>query len=149
MTSPGCLYHRLFDVTLRCPHTVRSEHERSLAAKRPGVAAADGEMEKLQRYGPAVAPVALESYGRMGYASMHRLRDAAQCLASIRGGKRGCGNSLYAMWRLELERTALFQQAESTLRCLGHSSGLHGWRQRRAYIAQMRVSGGGRGGGHG
>ena len=37
-----------------------------LAASSPGVAAADGEMEKMQRYGPAVIPVAIESYGRMG-----------------------------------------------------------------------------------
>eukprot|EP00973_Karenia_brevis_P046517 6451853-Karenia_brevis.AAC.1 len=51
MSLPGGLVSCYFDVTIRCPHSVRNAQGNRIAALTPSVAAADGELEKLTRYG--------------------------------------------------------------------------------------------------
>ena len=69
--SPGCLQTYPVDVTIRCPHGLES------ASSRPAVAAKDGELEKCSRYDASVTPISLETYGRLGVASMAGLRQLA------------------------------------------------------------------------
>eukprot|EP00973_Karenia_brevis_P022584 3108021-Karenia_brevis.AAC.1 len=76
------------------------------AAYQVGVAAKDGEMEKLARYGSPVMPLAFETYGRLGIQSQQQLRNLAEGVPSHFNHASGySGSSLYACWRLELERT--------------------------------------------
>eukprot|EP00973_Karenia_brevis_P036494 5032248-Karenia_brevis.AAC.1 len=82
MSLPGGLVTSYYDVTIRCPHSVRNNQGHRVAALRPSVSAADGEMEKLTRYGRQVLPVSVETYGRMGRASMEALRTTSTRLAT-------------------------------------------------------------------
>ena len=59
------------DVTIRCPHADRYLQSDTT----PGIASQDAELEKIERYGSTVSPIALESYGRMGIASQQALKD--------------------------------------------------------------------------
>ena len=60
--------------------TIRSPFARGLSdpSRKPGVAAAAGERDKVVRYGPAVLPFAVEQFGRLGavarqtLAALHR-----------------------------------------------------------------------------
>eukprot|EP00973_Karenia_brevis_P002612 355723-Karenia_brevis.AAC.1 len=56
MSLPGGLMSVYYDVTIRCPHSVRNGQGHRTAALQPGIAAADGELEKLTRYGRQVQP---------------------------------------------------------------------------------------------
>ena len=123
MSFPGGLMSFFFDVTVRCPHSVRNAQGGRAAATRASVAAADGELEKLTRYGSQVSAVSFETYGRLGAVSQANLRHAADIAAS-RGGTRGrSGAELYAQWRLALERSLSAAIADVTLLSLGHSAG--------------------------
>ena len=105
ITTPGCLRTELVDVTVRCPHSIRADHGVGTAATTPSAAARDGELGKLLRYGPEVMPLALETYGRMGRASMDRLRELAATLSSVsvRSVYRN-GAALLSAIRGEVER---------------------------------------------
>eukprot|EP00973_Karenia_brevis_P078473 10895601-Karenia_brevis.AAC.1 len=65
LSFPGSLSLTALDVTVRCPHGERYEKAQEVA----GTAAADGELEKHERYGKEVVPVSFETYGRLGSAS--------------------------------------------------------------------------------
>ena len=69
LSVPGGFCQTYFDVTVRCPHSVRNEQGNRAAAQKVAVAASDGELEKVTRYGRSVVPVAMETYGRMGFRS--------------------------------------------------------------------------------
>ena len=66
--TQGCFTSTPLDVTIRCLRSFRTRGSHADAAWQPATAARDGETEKLSRYGPSVAPMALETYGRMGYS---------------------------------------------------------------------------------
>ena len=69
------------------------------------LAAADGELDKLSRYDDSVAPLAFESYGRLGRRSQFELKSIANVVASTEcTARRVTGVGLYAQWRWELER---------------------------------------------
>ena len=121
-----------FDVTVRCPHAVRTDNSGGSAASRPAQAALDGEQEKAARYGLRVQPVALETYGRVGPRSMESLKQATMYLSSLKRGTRGSAVSLYGELRLDLERCLIQEIADTTLRSLGHGCALHAWRRRQA-----------------
>eukprot|EP00973_Karenia_brevis_P076975 10688968-Karenia_brevis.AAC.1 len=130
MSLPGGLLSSYFDVTIRCPHSVRNAHGHRLAALKPSVAAADGELEKLTRYGSQVQPVSFETYGRLGRASLCQLRSLAMKIATHFGrAGRWNGTSLYGALRTDLERCLCREIADTTLRSLGQSSGLHARRR--------------------
>ena len=90
-------------------------------------------MDKLNRYGPQVVPVAYETYGRLGNRSDQGLRELA---AMVVQHAQAVGGSpprrLFAKWRLDLERALAFGIADTTLQCLG-----------RGYVAGGRARGGG------
>ena len=69
-----------YDVVGRhlCPHGIRNNQCLIVATTTPAVAAKDGEVEKQYRYDSSVSPVSLETYGRMGPASMDALRKLAR-----------------------------------------------------------------------
>ena len=96
------------------------------------MAAADGELEKLTRYGSQVTPLSFETYGRLGATSLRALQSMAHRVASMssRAGGRS-GADVYAEWRVELERVLVREIADITLLSLGHASGLQGLRERR------------------
>ena len=62
---PGSVQPLFIDVTIRCPHAERYEH----AFHSPGEAASVAVREKVRRYGEAVLPVSLETYGRLASES--------------------------------------------------------------------------------
>ena len=132
VSLPGGLGSDYIDVTVRCPHSVRNAQGARVAALQPSVAAADGELEKLTRYGSAVTPLSFETYGRLGVGSQQSLLTMAHRVASmsIHLGRRR-GSDMYAEWRLELERVLVREIADITLLSLGHASGLHCFRARR------------------
>ena len=72
-TWPGSHNQQWWDVTLKCPLKVIAK-----ADKIPGKAAADAERSKHKRYGPDVAPLALETFGRMGPESQQLLAPQAR-----------------------------------------------------------------------
>eukprot|EP00973_Karenia_brevis_P071865 9986860-Karenia_brevis.AAC.1 len=80
---PGCLGAMPCDVRIRCPHDV------DLAAHRPAVAAKEGEVDKACRYDATVTPLSLETYGRVGVASMDGLRRLASLVSAHMRGN-GC-----------------------------------------------------------
>ena len=107
------------------------------AAQRPGVAASDGELEKILRYGLEVAPLAVETYGRMGPASIRCLRHAANAVGQhLHGLGRQPGRAMYSQWRYQLEATLLREIADVTLAALGQHSGLLGARRSGAGVGQ-------------
>ena len=132
MSLLGGLASNYFDVTVRCPHSVRNAQGARTAALKPSVAAADGELETLTRYGSEVSPLSFETYGRLGTKSQRLLYSVAHMVASQSrrlGGRSGA--ALYADWRLELERVLAREIADVTLLSMGHASGLQSLRSRR------------------
>ena len=119
-----------FDVTVRCPHSVRNAQGGRAAATRASVAAADGELEKLTRDGSQVSAVSFETYGRLGAVSQANLRHAADIAASRSGARGRSGAELYAQWRLELERALAAAIADVTLLALGRAAD-EAWQPRR------------------
>ena len=77
VTSPGCFQISSLDVTIRCQHGVGH------AQCQPAVAAEDSELEKTSRHNKSLAPIPLETYGRMGVASMAGLRQLALSLNPV------------------------------------------------------------------
>ena len=139
-STPGALMSSMLDVTIRCPHAVRTSDGHRSAASQPAQAAIDGEQEKAARYGAAVKPIAFETYGRMGPCSMAALKGATLHLSSLKRGVRGSGQSLYAMMRLDLERALIQAVADTTLRALGHGSALHACHRRRGAAGEAAAA---------
>eukprot|EP00973_Karenia_brevis_P019238 2636875-Karenia_brevis.AAC.1 len=109
---PGSFRQCMVDVTVRAPHAERYENSHIL----PGVAAAAGEQEKLERYGSLVTPLSFESYGRLGVNSARALRTLAYVAASRGGHDPGMSPArLYSQWRGMLERTLTFEIADNFL----------------------------------
>ncbi len=126
---PGCLSYLPIDVTIRCPHSDRY----SGSANKVAVAAADGEGEKLSRYGPTVMPISLETYGRMGPSSIAGVRQLAGVLSTSAGFVNfRTGSDLLAALRGEIERTLLWNIADITLLSLGGASRVRAPRRQRA-----------------
>lgn len=144
--TPGSVDEAILDVVVRVPAfshqwcgdiTVRSPHAQryNLAHEIPGQACEEGESQKRERYGSIVAPIAFETYGRLGAQSQHALHHLATEII-LHEGEEEYGRTVrkfYAEIRLALERTLLIEEADSTLLCLGHSSGVHSFKlkQRR------------------
>ena len=132
---PGSLSMTALDVTIRCPHSSRYDD----AWQTPSVAAADGEFEKHERYGQDVVPVALETYGRLGHESQRGLRQLALSAAQRSyGAVATSGYTLYARWRLDLERILLHELADVALLSFGHASGVHASRRNRKASQRSR-----------
>jgi hypothetical protein len=55
---PGAGRRHLIDVTVRCPHALRYGN----SASKVGAAAAAGDKDKFDHYGPTVSPFAVESF---------------------------------------------------------------------------------------
>ena len=92
---------------------------RSRSCRLPGLFAKAGEKAKLARYGDTVRPLAFESHGRLGYASLSTLDDLATwaVASSHRSGFRESG--LVRRWRLALETTLVFEKADLLVQSLG------------------------------
>eukprot|EP00973_Karenia_brevis_P055569 7725560-Karenia_brevis.AAC.1 len=132
MSLPGGLASSYIDVTVRCPHSVRNSQGARAASATPSVAASDGELEKLTRYGSEVSAISYETYGRLGVKSQESLRSMAFWVASqATHVRRRSSIGLFAAWRLELERVLVQEIADVTLLSLGHSSGFMGIRLQR------------------
>ena len=110
MHFPGGPQQRMLDATIRCPHaqTYRDLQPGSV----PGVAAASGIKDKLDRYGSSVLCLAFETYGRLASASVNHLRDLALDF-SCNSRRQGPGQA-YHFLRLSLERALLFEVADIT-----------------------------------
>ena len=111
---PGACNVHLLDVTVRCPHAARYETAHCTC----GVAAAYGAKDKLERYGPSVRALPLETYGRLGTAGLVLLADLA-AEAGIYGSDRWVRSRLVSRWRLAIERVLLFENADVLLIALG------------------------------
>ena len=111
---PGAWDRTLVDVSTRSAHAARYRDTHNT----PGVAAAQGEREKFDRYGDKVVPLVLESLGRMGSTSrlgLQRLLRTASCL-----GASGAG--AVNKWRAALEKAVLFAVADNSLMAMGLES---------------------------
>ncbi len=114
-----------FDVTIRCPHG----EDEGIAATRPGHAAKSGCLDKDERYGTnCVVPLSYETYGRLDERSCAELR--AVCAAAARcnnastaaGTNKLTGAEAYNKVRRGLERTLLWEQADTMIRSIGHTA---------------------------
>ncbi len=114
-----------FDITIRCPHG----EEEVVAAWQPGHAAKLGCLDKDERYGSGcVVPISMETYGRMTQRSCGELR--AVCSTAARtnnmstasGTYRMTGTDAYNKARKALERTLLWEQADTVICCIGHTT---------------------------
>jgi len=142
MSLPGGLSSSYLDVSVRCPHSVRNSQGARVAATTTAVAASDGEMEKLTRYGSEVYPLSFETYGRLCDHSQKCLRHLAHLAASMSSNiRRRSGYDLYSEWRLELEKCLVREIADITLLSLGRSSGLHATRHRARRRPRRVLSG--------
>ena len=103
---PGTGAWRLLDVTVRAPYAAGV----ASAAAVPGAAGAGGERDKRRRYGPAVAPVAFETFGRVSPESMAVLLQLASEAAAANPAISA--RALYGRWRQRLERELLFADAD-------------------------------------
>ena len=148
VTWPAAGQHFLLDVTVRspCASELRDQH------LRPGVAACNGEKDKLSHYGPSVTPFAVELLGRLGPAALHAL--AAMHRVSCEYGRlrpgtgRASALNLRAV-RADLEAAVVQSAAQQALAALGASSlQALGWAGRRAQRA-AHAGAGGQGGGAG
>eukprot|EP00973_Karenia_brevis_P033661 4641930-Karenia_brevis.AAC.1 len=78
-------------------------------------------MEKCNRYDASVTPLALETYGRMGVASMSGLRRFSSTVSAhaVKSGFLRQPRGLLAALRLDIERTLLWNIADTALQSLG------------------------------
>ena len=136
----------LLDVTVRSPFAA----ELSQPHARPGEAARGGEKDKYAHYGAAVAPFAVESFGRFGVQAQQVL--AALHKESCEYGKLRPGTgrptalNLRAL-RADIEAVVVQHSAQHVLRALGASSlQALGWAGARAARPAQRGGGGGGGG---
>ncbi len=134
-----------FDVTIRCPHG----EDEGVAATKPGHAAKSGCLDKDERYGTGcVVPLAFETYGRLDERSCIDLR--AVCAAAARcnnsstasGAGRLTGTEAYNKVRRGLERTLLWEQADTVLRSIGQTTASAAYARKRRVNARERKSGG-------
>ena len=90
---------------------------------RPRVlAAAAAESAKRSRYGPSVLPLAFESCGRLGPASIEALAFLRQEAMVWGSGAFDSSSLRFLHWRRELETVVAYQLADATLLCLGRSA---------------------------
>ena len=115
---PGCPSSTLVNVTIRCPHAQRTN---SKASVTPSIAAAEGERDKLNRYGRSVLPLAFETYGRLGQKSLQTVSTLSnQVVAATVASRFHRGSDFIAALRLDLERSLLWCIADVTLLSIGH-----------------------------
>ncbi|CAK0814807.1 unnamed protein product [Prorocentrum cordatum] len=99
VSLPGSVQPLYVDVTIRCPRAARYLRAATVA----GDAADEAARGKRQRYGSAVLPVAVESYGRLGAEAVRSLEHlatyAGACIADDCAAPR-----LVPRWRAALER---------------------------------------------
>ena len=115
---PGRIEWYALDVTIRFPGSKRYVG----AARKAGEAASVGEKEKVRRYGQDVLPLAFETGGRLGIASMRSLQalaTAAQASSVGASTTRGLANH----WRRRLEATLVFACADVMLAATQGSGG--------------------------
>ena len=111
---PGDAQQRCYDITISSPHAQRVKN----TWRRAGASARAGESRKKQRYGPAVRPLAFESYGRLGPGSQAALWRAAQ-EAHHYGRAEGTARQLVQRWRADMELALLYAQADAILAAKG------------------------------
>ena len=114
VTFPGSVQPIYIDVSIRCPHAQRYTH----AASIPGVAASAAAVSKRERYGSAVLPVAVESYGRIGSETLHSL-DLLATHAGCSLRDAWAAPRLLPRWRAALERIVQYASADVDLLALG------------------------------
>ena len=128
VTFPGVPERFLVDVTVRSPHAARFPD----AATRIGQPSAAGAKEKFDLYGPAVLPLAFESYGRIGAAGLRTIATLAVAAASS-AFSPATSSRFQHLWRAACERALLYASADVALLALGadarrfapHSRGPH------------------------
>lgn len=105
--------------------TLRSAYAESYGTTHTcvGLAAAAGERHKLDRYGPTVLPIAFETLGRMGPASVSCM-ESLLLEAQVWGRERFNPVRTMAQWRLALETTLAYEVAEVALQNLGGCPGV-------------------------
>ena len=126
--SPSSFRSHAIDITVRCPHACRNDRGQSLAAQQASVAAKDGKLEKLARYHENASPISIETYGRVGYASIKAMDDIIAGFSS--NDTYGARCNILSILRLELERALAYNIADVVLLSLGHCSGQHARRRR-------------------
>ena len=141
---PGSSAVERIDVTVFSPFS--AVHQRgesaSSASIRPGAAAKVAEKSKHVRYGPDVAPLAFESFGRLGqegHALLARLRRAALDYGKRKpGGGRPVGLNLRRL-RLHMESALFREVADAALLALGCKASLAlGWQAAQGAAAASR-----------
>ena len=129
---PGAAAMERIDVTIRSPFAVAFERAAGrLTACAAGAAARAGEEAKHRRYGPGVAPFALETFGRLGgegLALLRRLRRLALDFGRRRpAGGKPLGLNLRRL-RARLEAAVLREVADGALLAMGcRASQALGW----------------------
>ena len=115
---PGCIEWFAFDVTVRYPGSQRYVG----APWRKGEAAAAGENDKFRRYGQEVLPLAFETGGRLGSASIQSLQrlalaacSSSVCALTYRG--------LVNRWRRRLEAALFFFAGADVILAATQASG--------------------------
>jgi len=103
-----------WDIVISCPHAARVRG----ADTTPGAAAMSGERWKVQRYGHGVAPLALETYGRMGPRSAEFMQQAAR-EATLFGCAVAPPGLLQRRWRQDIDLALAFAQADAALAAKG------------------------------
>ena len=107
--------------------TVRSPFARELCQPhcRPGVAASNGESDKISHYGPAVVPFAIEQFGRLGLMARQALtamhRESSDYGKLRPGTGRAQAVCLRAL-RADIEAAVVRSCAQTTLVALGASA---------------------------
>ena len=130
---PGAPFAERIDISIRSPFSskfARANGARSTATEI-GIAAKEGEADKHRRYGPNVAPLVFETFGRVGtegLALLRRLRRMALEYGKRRpGGGRPMGLNLRRL-RARLEATLIRETADIALLAMGCRASLAiGW----------------------
>ena len=115
VNTPSTLQQFALDVTIRCPHSVRN----TKAEATPGESAIYGEHGKIQGYGPAVSPVSIETYGRVGPASLKTITALSYALGANHRGEGSTVKQTSASLRLSVERALTYYIADTTMLALG------------------------------
>ncbi|CAK0897411.1 unnamed protein product [Prorocentrum cordatum] len=132
----------LLDVTVRSPFASELRHQHL----QPGVAARNGEKDKLAHYGPSVTPFAVELFGQLGPAALHAL--AAMHMVSCECGRlrpgtgRASALNLRAV-RADLEAAVVQSAAQQAMASSLQALGWAGRRAQRAAHAGVGGQGGG------
>ena len=116
---PGSNRQFMVDITIRAPFAT-SYGDTHICA---GLACAAGEHAKFTRYGTEVAPLAFESFGRLGKPSGETLVALAMEVELWSFGKVSA-NHLAADWQAALELTLAWELADAAMQSLGRAPGL-------------------------